>query len=98
LVTEIESGVLVPTLRRQHALRDADCTSSTYVSFRARTRDRFDLSSAAEKPIELSGAFVQRTHLYFVERTDVLLSFPGHRHVGTILPAQHRTQGSLMKA
>jgi hypothetical protein len=61
-------------------------------------RDQFGLSSAAEKPIELRGAFVQRTRVYFVERTDVLLSFPGHRHAGTILPARRRTQGSLMQA
>jgi hypothetical protein len=96
LVTEVGSGVLVPALRRQHALDD--CTGSTYVSFRARTHDRFGPSSAAGKPIELIGAFVQRARLYFVERTDVLLSFPGPRHAGTILPARHRTQGSLMKA
>jgi hypothetical protein len=98
LITEVGCGVLVPALHRQHALRDDDCTSSTYVSFRARTRDQFGLSSAAEKPIEFTGALVQAARLYFVERTDVLLSFPGHCHGGTILPARRGTQGSLMKA
>ena len=50
-----------------------------------------------EKPIELRGTFVQATHLYLVERTDVLLSLPGHRHADTIPPARHRAQGSHTK-
>ena len=52
------------------------------------------LTLPVEKSIELHGALVQAAYLYHVKRVDVLLSLPGHDHVGTILPTRDRTQGS----
>jgi hypothetical protein len=65
------------------------------LTFRFALERAIDSASRQRSQSNRLEPFVPRMRLYFVERTDVLLSFPGHCHAVTILPARHRTQGCV---